>query len=387
VQLSFRLMQGKPHLRLSWEWEGHPLEPVPDSVLSFEAGQEKQILDRFNAAFGIDTAAMAFDVGSIIAIHSAGDVVRKRESVIEFLWGDAGFPSELMPVEVSGDIHDPDFDTLRNLERIDRLKVSMEFGLNSLVYHFVPEVANGSVALYHQGHGGKFNIGSSTIQAFLEQGYNVYALSMPLLGMNNKPVAQTEQFGKILLISSHEFMTFLIPEKGHAVKYFMEPVAATVNYAMQFEPHRVVMAGLSGGGWTTTLYAAIDPRIQNSFPVAGSLPVYLRSQDLMKSGTLGDFEQRVPGLYQRANYLELYLMGSFGANRSQLQILNEFDACCFGGRGFNSYESILKDRLRLLGEGRYGVYLDSSHRLHQVSPEAMNVILDYLEKPESVHNK
>ena len=138
------------------------------------------------------------------------------------------------------------------------------------------------------------------------------------------------------------------------------------------------MVGLSGGGWTTTLYSAIDPRIDISFPVAGSLPFYLRSRDLMKSGTLGDFEQRVPGLYERANYLELYLMGSYGENRSQLQVLNEYDACCFSGTGYTSYENILKERLHKLGKGKYGVFLDSTHRLHQISPKAIEVILEYL---------
>jgi hypothetical protein len=32
------------------------------------------------------------------------------------------------------------------------------------------------------------------------------------------------------------------------------------------------MLGLSGGGWSTTLAAAVDPRIQLSFPTAGSVP-------------------------------------------------------------------------------------------------------------------
>lgn len=33
------------------------------------------------------------------------------------------------------------------------------------------------------------------------------------------------------------------------------------------------MVGLSGGGWTTTDYSALDPRITLSLPVAGSLPL------------------------------------------------------------------------------------------------------------------
>ena len=38
------------------------------------------------------------------------------------------------------------------------------------------------------------------------------------------------------------------------------------------------MIGLSGGGWTTTVAAAIDPRVGLSIPVAGSLPFDMRFQ-------------------------------------------------------------------------------------------------------------
>ena len=36
------------------------------------------------------------------------------------------------------------------------------------------------------------------------------------------------------------------------------------------------MLGLSGGGWSTTLASAVDPRIQLSFPTAGSIPFDLK---------------------------------------------------------------------------------------------------------------
>ena len=39
---------------------------------------------------------------------------------------------------------------------------------------------------------------------------------------------------------------------------------------------KFVMLGLSGGGWSTTLASAVDPRIQLSFPTAGSIPFDLK---------------------------------------------------------------------------------------------------------------
>lgn len=43
--------------------------------------------------------------------------------------------------------------------------------------------------------------------------------------------------------------------------------------------------GKSGGGWTTTVSAALDPRIRVSFPIAGSIPLNFQH-------TSWDFEQK-----------------------------------------------------------------------------------------------
>ena len=37
------------------------------------------------------------------------------------------------------------------------------------------------------------------------------------------------------------------------------------------------MMGISGGGWTTVLYSAIDDRISQSYSVAGTYPIFMRS--------------------------------------------------------------------------------------------------------------
>jgi hypothetical protein len=96
-------------------------------------------------------------------------------------------------------------------------------------------------------------------------------------------------------------------------------------------PASVQMIGLSGGGWTTTVYAAIDPRVTRSHPVAGSLPFSLRGAAPNVTSSVGDREQRrdtLPGFYGAAAYLDLYVMAATGPGRRQLQILNRFDPCC-----------------------------------------------------------
>jgi pimeloyl-ACP methyl ester carboxylesterase len=118
----------------------------------------------------------------------------------------------------------------------------------------------------------------------------------------------------------------------HPIRYFVEPTALAVNYGLAVGYDRVHVMGLSGGGWATTLYAAIDPRVQISIPAAGSLPWYL-----FGAHTYGDFEQREqPGVadwfLSQANYTELYLLAALEEGRYSVQILHENDPVCFHAR-------------------------------------------------------
>jgi hypothetical protein len=366
-------------MRIFWSWAGHEQQIISPTVFFYDEEMETAALNTFEKKTNVDMSELTFDVSSIITIHSPQDVQAKRQALIEVLWGRNGFPFEKQPDSIITAVSDSDFVALNNLKRIDKLVIEMELAFNSIVYHFLPQNDNGSAVIYHQGHGGKFNIGLSTIRTFLEKGYHVFAMSMPLLGMNRKPVVNTIRYGK-LIIHSHNQMILLEPKTGHPLKYFMEPVAAVSNYLQIHNFQKVIMVGLSGGGWTTTLYAAIDPRIAVSYPVAGTLPHYLRARDFGGSGSMGDYEQRAPEIYRTANYLELYIMASFGKGRHQLQILNEFDACCFRGTGYTTYLDSVQERLGQLGSGHFDVFLDSSHRLHQVSPLALQTIFNDLDK-------
>ena len=47
-------------------------------------------------------------------------------------------------------------------------------------------------------------------------------------------------------------------EKGdYTMRYFIEPVALVAAYAKKLGYKHVVMLGLSGGGWTTTVAASV----------------------------------------------------------------------------------------------------------------------------------
>jgi len=321
------------------------------------------------------------DVGGLIDIDSLEDVNRKRQALIEYVWGGKGFPGSKLPDRVEENIRDQRYSELYAgcLKRIDKLTVEMEHGLNSIAYHFIPKNGNGRLIVYHQGHRGDFIQGIDTIRAFLERGYAVMGFSMPLLGMNNKPVVELKRFGKFE-IRKHIHMRLL----DNPIHYFMEPIAVGLNYAQKYQYSDICMTGISGGGWTTTVYAALDPRIRRSYPVAGSFPIYLRSN---AQRDWGDYEQTLPELYRTANYLELYLMGGSGRGRGQIQILNQYDACCFAGIKYRTYEQVVTRRVESVGEGGFWVYLDSTHKSHKISDAALEVIFADLEEDEPLSGK
>lgn len=108
----------------------------------------------------------------------------------------------------------------------------------------------------------------------------------------------------------------------------MEPIYASLNYIdEQYTFTKYHFIGISGGGWTAIIYSSIDDRISNTFSIAGSLPIFLREDPK----DLGDYEQTNPKLYSIANYLEMYVMSSYGENRNTTLIYNKFDPCCFDG--------------------------------------------------------
>ncbi|MFC1975209.1 hypothetical protein ACFLXQ_02280 [Chloroflexota bacterium] len=325
-----------------------------------------------NPTVEIDPFLLETDVNSLILIDNEADVLFKRNELIEFIWGKEGFPDTELPDKIEADIVDVRYKDLDNLKQINKVTIIMAWQINSVAYHFVPEQGNQRLVVYHQGHYGDFIFGKEAIQRFLSRGYAVIALSMPLYGLNNRPVVDLPRTGK-LKIADHDHLKFLQMENGHPVKFFLQPVAVVLNYAQQYDYTATTMMGLSGGGWTTTLYAAIDTRILRSYPVAGTLPIYLRPGYGLD---WGDYEQTIPELYTIANYLELYILGSYGEGRKQLQILSKYDPCCYAGIRYRTYEDVVKERVQSLGAGHFEVYLDESNREHKISTRALEVILD-----------
>jgi hypothetical protein len=322
------------------------------------------------------------DVNSLIKINSESDIAQKRSLLTEFFWDVGSFYrvtyNTQLP-EVESDISDSNYDDFHNLKRIDRLTIEMEYGINSISYLFIPKQSNEKLILYHQGHGGDFILGKDTIQFFLDKNFTVIAMSMPLLGMNNQPIVEIDGLGEIKL-TSHNKLRLLEANNFNPMKLFLEPIQINLNFLdKEYDFKRYSMIGLSGGGWTTVVYSAIDERISDSFSVGGSIPFYLR----VDSRDMGDYEQTNIELYKNVNYLELYVLGGYGDGRQHIQIFNKNDPCCFSGNGYETYEFVIKDRISQLGKGNFQIFIDDSHKEHKISENALKIILKSMNDLES----
>jgi len=317
------------------------------------------------------------NVYSLIKIDSKSDIDQKRDFLIEYFWDVGSFQrvkdkSQLPEVEIK--ISDSSYKDFQNLKRIDRLTVEMEYGINSVSYLFIPEQSNEKLILYHQGHGGDFLLGKDTIQFFLDRNFTVLAMAMPLLGMNNQPVIEIDGLGEMKLIS-HKKLRLLEANNFNPMKLFLEPVQTNLNFLdKEYNFKRYSMIGLSGGGWTTVVYSAIDERISDSFSVGGSIPFYLR----VDSRDMGDYEQTNIELYKNVNYLELYVLGAYGDGRQHIQIFNKNDPCCFSGNGYETYEFVIKDKMSQLGKGTFQILIDDTHNEHKISDHTLKLVYEMI---------
>jgi hypothetical protein len=320
-----------------------------------------------------DQQSMVYEnnMSELIHIKNKNDIFKLKNDLINFIWKNNGFPSSKLPDSVDMNISNSLYSNFQNLQRIDQINILMENNINSISYLFIPESSNNKLIIYHQGHGGDFYKGKETIQFFLKQDYTVLAFSMPLLGMNDQPIVEVPDIGTIKL-TSHEHLRFLESSNLSPIKFFMEPITISLNYLDKtYNFSSYDMIGISGGGWTVTLYSAIDDRVSQTYSIAGSVPIYLRSI----AENRGDYEQWLPELYQTANYLDLYIMSSYGEDRKFIQIFNKYDSCCFSGEFYKTYENEIKESLFTLNKGHFDIFLDDTHKTHKISDNALEIII------------
>lgn len=355
-----------------------PVGPIrsPDNETPYNAAYYGEINESFTST----------DVAGRIRVRTPADAARLRNDLVQFVFKQPSLPTAV-PQRVAINVAHPlgprsqfPRGELPNLSRVDRLEHTHEFGFRSSVYLFHPQASSQRLGIWYQGHDYDLGTGGGweMVAHMLERGFTVLATWMPMYGENE--IDEPLNFSPSCVVSpgdSHDSLFCGETATFTPLRFFLEPITLALNHAFAQQSFSdVTMAGLSGGGWATTLYAAIDPRIRLSVPVAGTHPSYLTVRPYEPDK--GDWEQFESGLYRFADYLDLYTLGAYGAGRRQIQVFNKFDDCCFAGVRFRTYLDHVKDAVTRLGAGAFDVFLDDAFReededvvRHQLSSHAL----------------
>merc|ERR1712032_821911 len=214
-----------------------------------------------------------------------------------------------------------------------------------------------TLVVFHNGHGTSkgcptFGDTDGVADWLNQMGFDVAMVMMPFKDCNYQPTGPQR----------HSWFKAFQDEGKAWIRFFLEPAVNTINYAKSVMGYEeIVMMGLSGGGWSTTLVAAIDPRITLSMPVAGSIPCDFRH-------TSWDFEQFCDDDWARiGNYTALYVLAALEPGRASLQMLHEADPCCFHGCGRHARIHEYNDYVRSQVKGHFRTLVTEGN-LHQVNP-------------------
>lgn len=249
---------------------------------------------------------------SLIHVHNDTEADALRVTLRDYLWPD-GYPSSRLPDTVTSDVSIPfsGVNNVPNVLQVDKLESTISSEPVD-AWLLRPRVASGQLFILHQGHTNTFGELrlQETVRWALYRGATVIACLMPEVPHVSEPLAS-----------------------------FLENVIASLNYTINnYGPFtKIVMSGLSGGGWTTDMVCALDTRIDVGINIHGSIPLYMREDD---RGDGGDHEQNHTGLNGTANYLDRYLMAA--QDRTYIQLLHRHDGCCFA-KYFTSAETDPRD--------------------------------------------
>ncbi len=263
--------------------------------------------------------------------------------------------------------------------------VPLKYRLTSTVDVLTPKKPGSCVLIWAEGHSPKRfeGGGDAVVSSALRSGCRVAVLDMPWKGRNVGQAA-TLPDGRIVDPSRpepyalHDDMRLLDTAESNAVGLFVAPSIGLVDYFQRTIPDvDIMMAGLSGGGWTTTISAAADPRIRRSMEVAGSEPI----SDL--SDCVGDYEQCNARLFSQVGPEQLYALAAIGTGRSFVQVLNFNDPCCFAGITGETYARAVQESVAASGGGSYRMISDRTLRLHAIPAVARRTLSGWAADPEA----
>lgn len=261
---------------------------------------------------------------------------------------------------------------LKHAQEVRQSDVPLRFGLHSTLTEYAAVDPADCGFIIHGGHGSWIEGGGQEVaELALERGCRVVAIDMPEQGVNAGQLATLPTGDRLQLRQPdglHNAFAVLDSPSRTALDLFVVPVIAAVDHLTRTgDSQQVTMAGLSGGGWTTSLAAAVDPRISRSMAVAGSTTV-----DTGQPCGL-DYEQCLSRLYSQIPMQTIYVLAASGPGRAHAQILNYYDPCCHAYESGQSWVPQVQASVAAIGDGgQYTFVADRTQPgTHTYPPAAM----------------
>ena len=335
------------------------------------------------------------DAAQFISIQNNVDAITARKRLAEVIWGEAGLPLDDLPDQISDDVRnipmlsstcatlEYDYTALRlrcqldryqnwsNLAGIDELITAVGPLYKPSIAYFRPKTFNGTLIVYQHGYAGTYHAMDRYLKILINQGYAVLA-------------SNHVGYGDIYCHAPADLSVWCQVGWGKAdvplpMRVHFSPLVTAINYGLaQGSVDRVAMIGFSAGGWLTSVMAAVDTRITNSYTVAAFMPPYLQRDNEQPPN------QRYKPLFKAASMLDQFVLGASGIKRRQVQIFNKFDRCCYSGERGLLYEKAVQDAVSAAASGSFHVVIDETHARHKVSRWAFEWIVVDL---EATHDK
>ena len=229
-----------------------------------------------------------------------------------------------------------------------------------ITWFMPPAPIPGRHAIYHEGHGGAaVEIGFDTIDWLLDRGWSVIAVDMPLLGLNRVDARPG--------LEAHGQFEALDDGVTSTLRFFLTPVRSVVDWIVEVEAGRnpdILMIGRSGGGLTSYIYGAIDPRIDIVVSVAGGRPISERLDAPWGAAELGDYEQTLPHVFNVVGHEHLMLAAG---SKASMYIYNLWDGCCFRIQPDSAFVQYLRGGSAPMGK-EISVFVDPDNPAHSIGP-------------------
>lgn len=239
-------------------------------------------------------------------------------------------------------------------------------GLRSRILRLRARHPHGGTAIYHEGHtGAGSSQGIDTVAFLLARGWDVCCVDMLLCGLN-------QQDRRAGLENHNDLARTTGGDACAPLATMVAPLAALVDRLTDEGRGPIVIAGRSGGGLMSYLYAALDPRIVASVALAGGVPLSQRLE--RKETDLGDYEQFVPEFFDLTRHEDLMICAG---ERRLLLIYNSNDTDCFAlpvNHPLATFLTREADRHRCAVR----VFIDPLHRGHSFGPAGYEEVARFL---------